>query len=91
MNNSNNMQVFFLPYPVCRRLSTSRISLSRCLWRSLSRCSLIWSNDRMSFFSLLTDLRSRLLELWRGARGGGVWGEINFRPFQLNPWTSQLH
>lgn len=41
-----------------RRLSVSRISRSRCLWRSRSRCSLILSNDRMSLFSLLSDLRS---------------------------------
>lgn len=47
------------------RLSTSLISLSRCLCRSLSRCSLIWSNDRMSFLSLLDDLWSRLFGLWR--------------------------
>lgn len=47
------------------RLSTSLISLSRCLCRSLSLCSLIWSNDRMSFLSLLDDLWSRLFGLWR--------------------------
>lgn len=52
------------PY-VHLRLSTSLISLSRCLCLSLSLCSLIWSNDRISFFSLLGDLRSRLFELWR--------------------------
>lgn len=46
-----------------RRLSVSRISRSRCLWRSRSLCSLILSNDKMSLFSLLSDLRSWLLEL----------------------------
>lgn len=51
------------PY-VNLRLSTSLISLSRCLCLSLSLCSLIWSKDRMSFFSLLGDLRSRLFVLW---------------------------
>lgn len=51
------------PY-VNLRLSTSLISLSRCLCLSLSLCSLIWSKDRMSFFSLLDDLRSRLFVLW---------------------------
>ncbi len=55
------------PY-VYLRLSTSLISLSRCLCLSLSLCSLIWSNDRMSFFSLLGDLRSRLFVLLRKDR-----------------------
>ena len=44
--------------PTHRRLSVSRISRSRCLWRSRSLCSLILSKDKMSLFSLLSDLRS---------------------------------
>ena len=82
----------FFHYPVCLRLSTSLISLSLCLWRSLSLCSLIWSNDRMSFFSLLLDLRSRLLELWRRAKRRSVGrnytnGPLQTKVFEQNQWN----
>lgn len=65
------------------RLSTSLISLSRCLCLSLSLCSLIWSKDRMSFFSLLDDLRSRLFVLWGP--------ETKYKMNSKSIWRSKSH